>query len=126
MEKSPAEAQAYFVRCAKEQIFTGLLARQLYEEWLYGWLTVHLARELGKEWKPTYSLSAYIGEDFDGCLKALQACYGFFANTVGKKAQAQRLADCIDQVLVERGGTLNLTWNKDHFEPTVARGSPIQ
>ena len=119
MENSVAGARAYFVRCAKERIFTGLLARQLYKEWLYGGLTVHLARELGKEWKPTYSLRAYVAEDFDCCLKALQSCYDFLAHIAGKKEKAQQLTQCINQILVECGQTLNLTWKKGHFEANV-------
>lgn len=106
--------QQQFVKNVHQQIFVDFLGRKLYDDWLYDRMTLGVARATNRQWSEEKNLAAYVGDDFDACLKAVEACYEVLRSNASAPMGAefdQILLDLIKECCQE----LNLRWESGHF-----------
>jgi hypothetical protein len=109
-----AALKQQFVKNVQQRIFVDFLGRKIYTEWLYNRMTGAVARETKSPWSADKNLAAYIGNNFDTCIQAVEACHEVLAS-ISYAPYAAEFDKILLDLIQECCQDLNLRWEKGRF-----------
>lgn len=103
-----------FVLRVRSAIFYNFLGRSIYNDALYGELTSAVAHATKTPWEFGKNIGYYVGDDYDKCLRAVEACYTVLAHNQNKQ-YALDYDQVLLQLIQECCPGLGLEWESGHF-----------
>lgn len=103
-----------FVQRVTETIFTDYFGRQIYNDYLYSSLTSWVSHAVGSQSVENKNLAFYVGDDYERCQKALEACAEILSR-LHNKEYARQFDQLLTELIQACGGDLGIRWERGRF-----------